>query len=997
MRFQFIIRMFLNKAYHLSLKKNILIALVLCLLQSALWFSACVGQKPEYKIRNFSQYVMPMVGTGGHGHTFPGAAYPFGMVQLSPDTRLDGWDGCSGYHHSDSLIYGFTHTHLSGTGCLDYGDILIMPFSQKYEIPNTAYASSFNHATELATPGYYSVQLNKHNIKAELTVTPRTGMHRYTYAMDNNGILIDLAHRDEVLDSWIELVNDTVIRGYRNSKSWATDQRIYFYLISSEPFDKSFIYRNDSIMDGNRLEGKNLKAALYFKNKNNKQVLFKVGISGVSCNGALLNLKTENPLWNFDKIKEQAALAWNTELSKIEIEADQQVMNNFYTAFYHCMIHPNLNNDVDGSYRGRDMNVYADKQHNLYTVFSLWDTYRALHPLLTLIDKKRTGDFINTFLHQYEEGKLLPVWELSSNETFCMIGFHSVPVIVDAYFKDVTSFDINKALAAAKQSADTTLYGRYFFNSNLYLSNAIEHESVSKTLEYSYDNWCIAQLAKRMHSMRDTPIYTKRSLSYRNLFDYKTKFIRGRDNGSWHTPFIPSEVNNYYTEANAWQYHFYVPHDITNFMKMHGGVGAFAAKLDSLFTAPMALKGRQQADITGLIGQYAHGNEPSHHMAYLFNYVGQSYKTQYYTNRICKEMYNPQPDGLCGNEDCGQMSAWYVWSALGMYPVCPGSNQYVFGSPLVNKAVINLENGEQIEINTKGDASPYWNKVTLNKKIYGSSYITYEDVKNGCQLTFNRCDSMDATKPVWNRPFSETNDSTFIEVPIFEVASRTFTDSMLVTISHPQKDIELYYMTTERPGMRMARKYTKPFYIDTTCEVNAFAKSTKGPFSAAIKGEFNELHKNRKIKIMSEYDSQYTSGGDMALIDGIHGDKEFRKGNWQGYFGKKFEAILDLGKVDTIHSVSATFLHDQSPWIMAPKIVAYEVSQDGSNFTLLEEIQNQLPDTISVPTVVKFQTTGNPIFGRFIKVNAPNFGKLPSWHLSKGENSWLFIDEIEIK
>lgn len=977
-------------------KTTFYIKVALCLLQSVWMLQVGFAQKADYKIRDYAQYVMPIVGTGGHGHTFPGAAYPFGMVQLSPDTRLDGWDGCSGYHHSDSMIYGFTHTHLSGTGCLDYGDILIMPFSGQYQLQNTAYASGFNRNTELASPGFYSVQLNKHNINAELTVTPRTGMHRYSYTNNNNGILIDLAHRDEVLDSWIEFVNDTVIRGYRNSKAWATDQRIYFYLVSSAPFDKSTFYRNDSLMTGNRIEGKNIKAALYFKN-NNKQVLLKVGISGVSCDGAQLNVSTENSMWNFEKTKEHAALAWNTELSKIEIEADANVMNNFYTALYHCMIHPNLNNDADGSYRGRDMKVYTDKQHQQYTVFSLWDTYRALHPLLTLIDKKRTGDFINTFLHQYEEGKLLPVWELSSNETFCMIGFHSVPVIVDAYFKDVTSFDINKALAAAKHSADTTLYGRYFFNSNLYLSNAIEHESVSKTLEYSYDNWCVAQLAKRMRSLRDIPVYTKRSLGYRNLFDYKTKFIRGRDNGTWHTPFILSEVNNYYTEANAWQYHFYVPHDITNFMKMHGGIGAFAAKLDSLFTAPMALKGRQQADITGLIGQYAHGNEPSHHMAYLYNYVGQSYKTQYYVNRICNDLYKPQPDGLCGNEDCGQMSAWYVWSVLGMYPVCPGSNQYIFGSPLINKATIHLENGQQIDINTKGDASPYWNKITLNKKVYGSSYITYEDLKNGCQLTFHRCDSVAAMLPVWNRPSSETNDSTFVEVPIYEVSSRTFTDSMQVTIFHPQKDVEIYYMTTERPGMRMARKYTKPFYIDTTCEVNAFAKSLKGPFSASVKGEFNELHKHRKINILSEYDNQYTAGGPLALIDGIYGDKEFRKGNWQGYFGKNFEAIIDLGKADTVHSIAASFLHDQSPWIMSPHMVQYEASQDGTTYSPLQEVAKQLPDTTQEATIVKYKTTTNPVYARYIRIKADNFGKLPPWHISKGENSWLFIDEIEVK
>ncbi|MBL0050370.1 MAG: GH92 family glycosyl hydrolase [Bacteroidetes bacterium] len=959
---------------------------------------AANSQAANYKIKDYSAYVNPMIGTGGHGHTFPGAAFPFGMMQLSPDTRLEGWDGCSGYHFSDSIVYGFSHTHLSGTGCSDYGDFLFMPFTGKVAWKNSEYADYFNHNSEQAIPGLYKVHLNKSNIDVALAVTARTGMHRYEFATkENNGFLIDLTHRDEVLNSWIEVVNDTCIRGYRSSKAWATNQQLYFYAIFNQPISKHSLNNNDTIHSQKYAEGKKIKAALFFDNLNAKTLLIKVGISSVSCDGALKNLQAENQKWNFDDVAKNARQAWNKELSKIQIEAVPKTMQLFYTSLFHCMIAPNIYSDIDGQYRGRDDKIHSTNSYTRYTVFSLWDTYRALNPLLALIDKKRTGDFVNTFIDQYKEGKLLPVWELSANETFCMIGYHAAPVITDAWMKDVRSFDVNDAYKAMRKSGDTSLYGLDFYKGNLYLTNDVEHESVSKNLEYAYDDWCVSQMAKVVNELGDMDRYTKRSLSYRNLFDNETKFIRGRTNGTWYAPFNPREVNNYYTEANAWQYNFYVPHDMTNYMNLYGGKDAFASKLDQLFTAPTLLNGRQQADITGLVGQYAHGNEPSHQIAYLYDYCDQPYKTQYYVNRMCTEMYNTTPDGLCGNEDCGQMSAWYVLSALGLYEVCPGNNQYSIGTPQVDEAVIYLENGKSIEIKAAGREKVYIDKIKLNKKVYSNSYFEYNDLKNGAKINFTFCDSLTAASQAkdFTAPHTEVVYDRFIEVPVIKFSSRTFFDSLLITVEHPDKDAEIYVMHTNKPQYRKARLYTAPFYVDTTCFKKAFAKSKKGPFSAAVQSDVFEMIKGRNIKTLTKYDPQYDGGGDLALIDGIHGDKEFRKGSWQGYSGVGLEAIVDLGKTDSVHKVAATFLHDQSPWIFAPREMTVYQSNDGVHFDVVASATNNISDTTTTPTLVKMKVDVS-IYTRYIKVVAPDYGKLPPWHLSPGEPAWLFVDEIDV-
>jgi len=693
-----------------------------------------------YAQKDLTTFVDPFVGTGGHGHTFPGPTMPFGMVQLSPDTRLTGWDGCSGYHFSDTKVYGFSHTHLSGTGCADYGDVLLMPTVGAPKFTHKGYVSSFSKKNEKASVGYYSTVLDKSKIKVELTATTRVGVHKYTFPKtDKANVIIDLNHRDEVRYGEINIVGDNEITGVRHSHGWADSQMVYFAVRFSKPFKKFGISNGVMVHDKLRhSEDTNMKAYVSFETNEGEVIYVKVAISAVSIEGAKKNLDAEMPGWDFDKVVADAKASWNKELSKIDAESkDPVVMRTFYSALYHAMIPPNTYQDVDGQYRGRDLQVHQTKDFNYYTVFSLWDTYRALHPLLTLIDKKRSSDFVNTFITQYEQGGRLPVWELSACETNCMIGYHSVPVITEAYLKGVTGFDPVKALEAMKHSAMEDDRGLKDCKKIGYIRMTSGGENVSRTLEYAYDDWCIAMFAKKLGKMDDYNYFIKGAQNYKNLFDAKTGFMRPREE-AFKPAFDPYEVDHNYTEGNAWQYSFYVPQDLSGQMKLLGGKEKLGTFLDSVFHTSSVLRGHAQPDISGLIGQYAHGNEPSHQIAYEYDYAGQAWKTQEMIRRICTEMYRDQPDGLSGNEDCGQMSAWYVLSAVGFYPVCPGSDHYAIGSPVVDKAVIHLENGKSftVKANGNGGKNIYINSAKLNGANYTKSFLTYEDISKGGEIEF---------------------------------------------------------------------------------------------------------------------------------------------------------------------------------------------------------------------------------------------------------------------
>ena len=967
----------------------------LLFLYSMVFLSCNKKESPHIVIKSapLISFVDPFIGTGGHGHTYPGASMPFGMMQLSPDTRLDGWDGCSGYHYSDDEIYGFSHTHLSGTGVSDYGDILLMPTNQAI-LNNGAngekgYKSKFSHKNEVAQPGYYKVHLEDTRIDVELTVSKRSGIHKYEYPSSKNQILIlDLEHRDQLNGFNISIVNDREVKGFRHSKAWATNQFLFYHIKFSHP-----------IKDPGRLyEVLPTKDSFEFINPNNEPVYVKIGISAVDEKGAKQNLEQEIGNKSFEEVKKEAQQTWESQLHKIVVEDNDQTNKvNFYTAMYHSMLAPNLYQDVDGRYRGMDLKIHETNDFKYYTVFSLWDTYRAAHPLYTLIEQSRTNDFINTFLAKFDEGGIMPIWDLAANYTGCMIGYHAVPVIADAYLKGIRNYDAVKALKAMKHSATRDKLGLDSYKNIGFIPVEKESESVSKTLEYAYDDWTIAQMAKAMGEQEDYKTFVERSQNYINVFDPTTKFMRGRFRNTWFSPFDPYEVNFNYTEANSWQYSFYVPHDITGFMNLLGGKDELEKQLDNLFTANDKTSGREQVDITGLIGQYAHGNEPSHHMAYLYNFVNKPYKTQEKTRQILTELYTNSPDGISGNEDCGQMSAWYIFSSLGFYPVTPGSNQYIIGSPLFGKATIHLEDGKSFTVEAKNNSyeNKYIKNVQLNNKAYLYSYLNHSDIVKGGNLVFEMTD-----RPTnWGTaeafiPSSEISDHKIIPSPFIKKGAIVFKGSTKVELACADKTADIFFKLGHKEGYK---KYTEPFIIDKFIKLSVYAQ--KGDIrSTTMSTDFHKRDPNLKIKLYTDYENQYNAGGNNALIDGIVGTEDFRTGTWQGYSDTDLNAVIDLGKVKEIHNVKLSFLRDQRSWIFLPKDLKIFTSSDGINFNKFYHSTFNSPtntDDIKIETIEFSKSTK----ARYVRVIAKNYGSLPKWHLGApfGGKAWIFVDEIQIK
>jgi putative alpha-1,2-mannosidase len=980
--------------------------------------------------RDHTRWVNPFIGTGGHGHTFPGATVPFGMVQLSPDTRIDNWDGSSGYHYSDNTIYGFSHTHLSGTGIPDGCDILIRPST---EWPITKNFSKFSHADEAAEPGFYSVKLDN-GVIAEMTATARVGFHRYDFAKAGTpAITLDLSWRDKLLGSDIQFIGPRRLAGFRRSSSWAKNQTIYFVIDFSKPYRLSGIsvLGSSKNKEGRRGQEPNeVGATLLFDLTPEEKLTVKVAISYVSIEGARKNLEAELPHWDFDKVRADAKAAWNEELSKIEVSGgtDEQT-TNFYTALYHTMIHPNVFNDVDGRYKGHDGKIHAlsssfswpasprnaagrarpakagtQNAGNHYTVFSLWDTFRAAHPLYTIIDQKRTADFINTFIRQYEQGGRLPVWELWGEETDTMIGHHAVSVIADAMAKGIDGFDYEKAYRAAKHSAELDHFGLAAYKKRGYISMEDENESVSRTLEYAYNDWCIAQMANIMERRHpagesyqaDYKKYAERARYFENLFDTKTGFFRPKKNGGFVEPFAPNEVTFGFTEGNSWQYSFFVPHDVTHLMKLMGGRERFIAKLDELLTTDQKLAGREQADLTGLIGQYAHGNEPSHHITYLYNYAGEPWKTQKYVRNIMDNFYKNAPDGLIGNEDCGQMSAWYVMSAGGFYPVAPGSSVYAFGTPLFPEMTYRLENGKSFTIRANG-ISPrniYIASAKLNGKPYKRSFITHDDVMRGGVLEFIMADTP-LTDAFAEYPISSIDANT-VAVPVI-AAERTFADKTQVSISTLTPNATIRYTTDGSTPTTGSTEYTTPFEIDRTATIKAIAYGTSGTASFPVESSLTKRPHDWTVKVLSGYSTQYTGGGENAIVDGIRGTVNFASGEWQGIQGKPYEAIIDLKRETEIREVGGSFLQVAGPWIWMPDRVEFEVSGDGANFTRVAEIKPEFAQREMTPTVKEFRQSISPTKARYVRVRTYNFGKIPAWHPGAGGDPWIFVDEIFVR
>ncbi len=737
-----------------------------------LFIFACGGPVlRNRKHKTLITFVDPFIGTDYHGHTFPGATLPFGMVQLSPDTRTLGWDACAGYHYSDSSILGFSHTHLSGTGIGDYGDILFMPFTG--DVPliageedqiDSGYRSRFNRKTEAARPGYYHVELTDYGIDVELTATRHAGLHRYTFPeAEHAGILIDLTHtihgHQNPLHE-IRVLNNQEIQGLKVTSGWAKNHYVYFTAKFSKPFEAELFLDDQLQSDMNTVSGKNAKVRLNFQTEEGEQIIAKVGISAVSYEGSAKNLNTEVTGWDFDNIFMLATKEWEEQLSKILIETDDIIeKRTFYTALYHSSIFPGLYSDVDGTYRGMDQKNHHSDSPN-YTVFSLWDTHRALHPLFTILKPDYNQELIRALLRKYDEGGILPMWGLASNYTGTMIGSHSVSVIVDAYMKGQRNFDTEKALEAIVHSVtyDTLkeisypseeAWGNLMPRAKLYediygfIPCDLENASVSKALEFAYNYWAIATMASDMGRDDIAEEYFEKSDRYKIYFDEEAGFMRGKNlDGSWLEPFHPRYSAHWatpYVEGNAWQWTWYVPHDVEGLIALMGGREAFSLKLDSLFTTSSEVLGEEKsADITGLIGQYAHGNEPSHHIAYLFNSADQPWRTQEVVSEILDQFYTDMPDGLCGNEDCGQMSAWYILSSIGFYPICPGDVRYSIGRPSFDKVQIEMDNGAVFTViaENRSETNPYVREVLLNGEKLMKPYLLHADIESGSTLTF---------------------------------------------------------------------------------------------------------------------------------------------------------------------------------------------------------------------------------------------------------------------
>ncbi|MEI6898809.1 MAG: GH92 family glycosyl hydrolase [Bacteroidota bacterium] len=727
-------------------------------------------------------YVNPFIGTQEMGHTYPGASVPFGFVQLSPDTDTIPYDKdgkynpdvyryCSGYQYLDKTIVGFSHTHFNGTGHSDLGDFLIMPTVGKLQLnPGTAdhpehgYRSSFRHETESASPGYYRVHLDDPDVEAEMTVTTRAGIHRYTFPeTDSAHIILDMAsgiynYDGKVLWANVRVVNDSIITGYRVTRGWGRTRYLYFAIIFSKPFesfgcrnDEKPVYRGfwrrfDQSHNFPEMAGKRLCTHFDFKTLKGEKIMLRIGLSAVSMQGAMKNLEAEIPSFDFDRIKNEARLRWNQELSKIRIAATEDKKINFYTALYHALLAPSIYEDVDGNYRGIDQEIHQARNFTNYTTFSLWDTHRALHPLLTLLYPNRTSDMINSMLAHFDQSpeKMLPIWSHHGNENWCMTGYHSVAVIADAWVKGVRGFDGKRALNACITTSNRTFYdgiGDYLKMG--YVPDEKSGSSASNTLEYAYDDFTIAQLAKAVGEVSTSLAYMNRAASYRNLFDSSTGFIRAKSStGKWKTPFDPlTTIGQGFIEGNSWNYSFYVPHDVSHYIGMIGGEKRFIPHLDSLFTMYLDDKYfKETEDLTrdGIIGNYVHGNEPSHHVAYLYDWTSQPWKTQEKIPMILRTMYRNAPNGLCGNDDCGQMSAWYIFSALGFYPVCPGTTEYAIGAPYVEEAFIDLPGNKKFHIVAKNltEKNIYIQKMTLNGKPLNRFFIDHKDIVNGGELVF---------------------------------------------------------------------------------------------------------------------------------------------------------------------------------------------------------------------------------------------------------------------
>jgi predicted alpha-1,2-mannosidase len=935
------------------------------------------------------------IGTGGHGHTHPDATRPFGLVQLGPDTRRNGWDGCSGYHFTDDELYGFSHTHLSGTGIPDYGDVLFLPGRGRVRTPDGS-AVPFVKGSERAAPGYYAVRLAKARVDVQLTATEHCGLHRYVFPPGKDAhVTVDLEYRDRVVASVLRVVDDSEIEGMRRSSSWAENQVVWFVARFSKPITSYALYEDAERREGVAgIKGGNVRGVFSFGEEGGA-LLARVGISAVDLDGARRNLDAELGTRSFDEVRDEARAAWNDALGAIEVEGGTDEQRTiFTTALYHSLVAPNLWSDVDGRYLGMDGEIHRIDGARRYTVFSLWDTFRATHPLYTLIEPERTREFVETFLGMDREHGRLPVWELAANETDCMIGNHSISVIADAWAKGIRGYDGNAALDAMVRTANLDHFGLGDYRRQGFVSADATAESVSRTLEYAYDDACIARMADDLGRPDVAATFHRRAQAWRHLLDPETGFFRARSHQMWVEPFDPARVDLHYTEANAWQYGLFVPHDVEGLMGALGGEAALVDRLDAMFEADTTTTGRQQADITGQIGQYAHGNEPSHHMAWLYHYAGRPDRSARRVREILDRMYAAAPDGLSGNEDCGQMSSWYVLSAIGLYAVDPGSPQWAIGAPIFRTATLRLGEGERFTIETEGEGAIV-TAAHLNGRDLPRSWIAHDEIAAGgvLRLTLGDTPSTWGTAPA-DRPVSRGGGPRVPAAPFLRGGTARFRDSVTVTAASADPDADVLWSTGDDAAQWNVA--TGPLTFRGTTDLHLVAERA-GVRSPVVSTRLYRLPNDWTVSLARPPAPQYSAGGPESLVDGLPGELDWRIGGWQGWENEDFEAVVDLREERPVHAVGAGFLQDVRSWIWMPTTVEVAISRNGRSWTTLPPPECSVAEDDYEVQRHELLAQADGAAARFVRVRATGVGTCPEWHPGAGGKAWIFVDEILVR
>ncbi len=979
---------------------------------------------------DLTQFVDPMIGTDAHGHTFPGATIPHAMVQLSPSNGFKNWDWCSGYHYSDTVIKGFAHNHISGAGLAGLGDILLMPTSLATtqagtdENPEQGYRSRFSHDTETPSAGYYTVYLEDEDIKAELTTTDRVGFHRYTFdTAGEKHIVIDPTHSiaEFAKETEIVVVSDTVVRGHKKSKSGSAGERtVYFEAHFSKPFKSSMITQNDELVrDTKTLEGSEVKSFVSFDVEAGEAVEVEVALSYVSYDGAHKNWLAEAKDIDFSGALTAAKGEWQTALNKIEIEADDLAKKRtFYTAQYHAMISPNLISDVDGNYYVEGQTLHSDIAQ--YSNFSTWDTYRALHPLMTIIDQESTANIINSMISRHSEADmLLPSWEALGFDNICMIGYSMTSPIADAVLKNIPGIDQNAAYSAIYDSAfDLTKHSPNYDVNGMegyikygYVTGEIG-SSVSKTTEQNYYDWAIARVAEKLGKTDDAAMFDKRSQGYRNLFDQDTGYLLPKMSNGDAVPMNTNEWRNLtsnYVSGNIWAYSAYTPHDMRGIMQMHGGRQAYLNWLDKVFTDNSSLDGEQHVDISGFIGKYGHGDEPGHQMPYLYAVAGQPWKTQKYVNEVLTTMYSDKPDGMINNEDLGQMSSWYVFSSVGFYPLAPGDLVYQLGAPLHDKATFNLENGKQFVVNTKNqsDKNIYVQSVKLNGSDYAKTYIKHEDIMAGGELLFVMGDTPNKQ---WGSAMEDSflgkfDDTTKATVPVVAVNAPFDTDDNFffagrrsIELKTKTAGADIYYTLDGSEPTAKSTQYVKPIIITENTTVKAIAVKEGLSESVTYRKDYSESFllglKDGYPKITTE--GKHTPYGleDLSMVfDQLEGSSTYSDGKWTG-LKDDMVISLDLGEDKAIHTVQVGALTDTGVWIFPPKHIAIYGGDSVDNMTLLAERElDKLHKDAKRVEKYDFELNGDAY--RYLKIEVQNYTVAPKWHGGgSGKKMWLFVDEV---